>query len=88
MKWIPLWLVIYFSEEFQDRWTREKWTRKTDTFVLEAYEDCTGWIKQVTWLCDKTEWSDTTQGIIDRCQNKLDKFILPEMKARNMEIPE
>lgn len=79
---IPIWLIIFFPKKMQEKWIQKKWDIKQDCSVLAAHKDATEWVRLSKGMF--------AGGVVDEiaadCQAKLDKYILPQMKKRNLTV--
>ena len=56
------------------------WNARSDQEILESYKDSMEWISLSTG-CMR---SKTTIKIAQRCQRRLDNYVLPQMKKRGL----
>jgi len=78
--WVPLWAAVYFSKETVDKYILNTWDAKTDESILISYKDATEWIKSLRFLYREDEEST----IRDRCKDRLEKYIMPQMIKRGL----
>lgn len=56
------------------------WNKKTDEEILYSYEDATGWVDISFGITE----SETTIKIANSSIYRLENYILPQMKKRNL----
>lgn len=76
---LPLMIVSFLPKKWQNDYVQHVWDSKTDKSIIHAYDDCMGWI------CFSRGMScDGTASIASRCEDKLEKYINPQMKKRGI----
>lgn len=77
---IPLLLVTYLPKSLQHKYIKYRWSLKSDTRILLAFEDATGWVDLS--LGKFTDY--TIIKIANDCIMRLELYILPEMRKRGL----
>lgn len=79
---IPLWLLIYLPKSVQEREIKRCWAAKSDENILVAYRSCKDWI-----YAGNSKYSgDVMKEMAAGCQQKLDTYVLPEIKRRGLNV--
>ena len=77
---LPLIVVTFLPKKWQDKYIQKQWDNKTDESILTA-------------LADANEWIELSKGIMSGivieeiakdCQDRLDKFIIPQVTKRGL----
>lgn len=77
---LPVLLCALFSKKYKDKYIQKQWDNKTDESILIALEDANGWIELSKGIMSTT----TIKEIAKDCQDRLDKFILPQVTKRKL----
>ena len=77
---LPLLIVSFLPKKLQDKYIQHRWDKKTNKDILVAFKDATEWIELGNGLLT----SSTIMEIAGDCQDRLDKFILPQMIKRKL----
>lgn len=73
--YIPIFILMWLPESIQIQYAKIVWSRKSDAHILYAYENHNEW---------KTVGVDS---ITRDAEEKLQKYILPEMSRRGLDGP-
>ena len=77
---LPLLIVSFLPKKWQDKYIQKQWNNKEDEHILIAFEDANQWIE----LSKGRMSTATIRKIAADCQDRLDKFILPQMNRRGL----
>lgn len=77
---LPLIIVTFLLKKWQDKYIQKQWDNKTDESILIALEDANEWIELSKGIMSTT----LTKDIAKNCQDRLDKFILPQVTKRGL----
>ena len=77
---LPLLIVSFLPKKLQDKCIQHRWDKKTNKDILVAFKDATEWIE----LSNGIMSSPTLKKIAGDCQDRLAKFILPQMIKRGL----
>lgn len=75
---LPLWIVIMLPEKMQKRFIQNVWDNRTDQQIMEAHDNAVEWIG----LSKGRMACSSLTSIADSSQDRLDKYILPQMRKR------
>ena len=82
MMQIPLWLLIHLPKSVQEWEIKRRWAAKGDDEILTAYHSCRDWIGAAS-----SKYSgDAMKAMAAGCQQKLDSYVLPEIKRRGLDV--
>ena len=76
---LPLIVVTFLPKKWQDKYIQKQWANKTDDDILLALKDANGWVE-----LSNTVTSPTLREMAKNCQDRLDKFILPQVTKRGL----
>lgn len=77
---LPLWLATLLTRKQKDNYISKIWDDRTDEDIIDTYEDATDWIR----LSKGIMASAVLTKIAADCQQRLDKFILPQIEKREL----
>ena len=77
---LPLLIISFLPKKLQDKYIQKQWDNKEDKHILIAFEDASEWIRLSKGIMS----TPTLRGIAASCQDRLDKFILPQMNRRGL----
>ena len=73
---LPIWIVAYLPKARKAKYIKSVWDNKSDEQILASFDDAAQWIT----VLGQTD----TSGVVSSCQERLDLYILPQMKRRNL----
>jgi hypothetical protein len=78
---LPTLLVTFLPKNMQAKYVNYVWDNKSDESILESYKDATEWIELSSKMA-----SETLVKIAADCQDRLDKYIMPQINKRGLVI--
>ncbi len=73
-------VVSYLPKKYQDKYIQKQWGKKSDASIMAAYKDATEWIEISKGIMS----TPTIRDIASDCQDRLDKFIMPQVNKRGL----
>ena len=77
---LPLSIVSYLPKKWQDKFIQKRWDKKSDDTIIAALKDANDWIG----LGKGSMSTPTIREIASDCQDRLDKFIMPQVTKRGL----
>jgi len=77
---LPIWLIALLPKSMGDKQIQNIWDHKTDDQILHSFDDATGWIDSSLGIMA----CSTIDKIAQDCYYRLDVYILPQMRIRNL----
>lgn len=77
---LSLLLCMLFSKKYKDKYMQKQWDKKSDDSIIIALADAEGWIE----LSKGRVSTPTINDIANDCQDRLDKFIMPQVTKRGL----
>ena len=68
-----------WKEDRKQRHIQSVWDKRSDDDIRDAYKDAQDWLS-----LDADKWGDTMKNIHKSVNERLEKFILPQMKKRGL----
>lgn len=72
-------ILLFLPWKWYEAYVQRVWNKKQDKQILIAYHDASDWI-----LNHNSLNSSTTKELADLCQERLDKYIMPQMHKRRL----
>ena len=77
---LPLIVVSFLPKKYKDRYIQKRWDKKSDDDIMIALADAEGWIE----ISKGRVSTPTIREIASDCQDRLDKFIMPQVTKRGL----
>ena len=81
---IPLWLAIFLPKKTQEKSMQGRWDDKSDKSIIYAYKSSIDSFNM--WSRFSEPHNDVVKNAIKFSRMKLDTYILPQMKKRNITV--
>jgi hypothetical protein len=76
----PWFVVILFPKKWKEAFFHRQWSKKPNSEIMVAFDDANDWIDIGTGRFALP----TARVIAGECQEKLDRYILPQMRKRGL----
>lgn len=77
---LPLIIVSFLPKKYKDKYIQKQWDNKSDESIITALADAEGWIE----ISEGTLSTPTIRDIASDCQDRLDRFIMPQVTKRGL----